>query len=137
MAFEMQDHILRKRHEADHYKLAEVHQQVQIEVAGTSGAGAWSTRDVHFDETFYYAPGQRLNQNEDPQVTWGAVLDSGRAFFSVHVEKWILDRNSNYTGAVIAIGAQGDGSQYRGTIHCTFQGYSAPNDDPGLDEGPS
>lgn len=137
MAFDMQHHILKKRHQADDFKLAEIQQQAQIDVSGTGGVGAWTTKEVHFDETFYYAPGQRLNQNEDPQVAWGAVLDEGRAFFSVHVEKWLLDTNSNYTGAVIAIGAQGDGSKYRGTVHVCFQGYGAPNDDPGFDEGPS
>jgi hypothetical protein len=137
MAYQIQDDVYRKRHAADDYKLAETMQQVQIKVSGTSGSGAWTTETVNFSEIIYYSPRQRLNRNEDPQVWWGAVLDNGRAFFSVHVEKWLLDTNANFTGAVIAIGAQGDGSQYSGTIHVTFQGRSAPTDTPCMYDGPS
>lgn len=146
MGFDLERQMRKKRHEADNYGLAETQQQYQVSVSGVAGAGAFTDFTIKFNEIIYFAPQWRNNKMEDPQMSWGAVLDSGRAFFAVNVKEWLLDDKCNYTGAIISIGAQAgaygglggvDGSPYSGTIHLTFQGLSAPVEDTGLAVGPN
>ena len=145
MGFRLADRMYRKRHENDATHLTETQQQFQLSISGVAGAGAFTDFTIHFNEVIYYAPTQRNNKNEDPQVWWGANLDSGDAFLSVHVKQWLLDENANYVGAIVRVGVmqgayagQGavSGSAYAGTIHITFQGLSVPVEDPGYDETP-
>lgn len=145
MGFRLGHEVYKARHRHDATRLAEVQQQFQLDISGVAGSGSWVDYDIVFKEVLYYAPTQRANKNEDPQVWWGAVLDSGSAFFSVHVKEWKLDENANYKGATVRVGVmQGayageggaDGSAFRGTIHITFQGLGVPVEDPGYDETP-
>lgn len=132
--------IHRRRHEADSYRLAEVFQQYQIEVSGTSGTGAFVDADINFQEVLYYAPLQRNSKTEDPHVTHGVSVDSGEARFAVYVVRWLLDQNANYTGAVVRIGVEQLGyapaSAFAATIHITFQGLGVPVEDAGFDDTP-
>lgn len=145
MGFRLSEQMHRKRHEHDATKLAEVQQQYQLKIDGVAGAGAFTDFTINFNEIFYYAPTQRNNKNEDPQIWWGANLESGQAFFSVHVKQWLLDDSANYKGAVVTVGVQAgaygglggvDGSAFTGTVHITFQGLGVPIEDPGYDETP-
>lgn len=141
MAYSLTGLITKKSREADAYKLAEVEMQYQIEIKGKAqDGGTWSTTTIIFEEVLHYAPYQRDNKNEDPQMVWGAVLDKGRAFISCHVEEWILDDNEHFSGAVVAIGIHdpsGGGSNIKGAVHVTFQGLGAPVELPGLDDIPA
>ena len=65
------------RHSADAYKLAEVFQQYQLDISGTSGSGAYCDFTVNFQEVMYYAPTQRNIKTEDPHFTYGYQLDTG------------------------------------------------------------
>lgn len=130
----------RRRHEADNYRLAEVLEQYQLDVSGTTGTGAFVDASITFAETLYYAPLQRNIKTEDPHVLVGSVLDKGDAKFIVHVIKWLLDDAANYLGAIVRIGVEQVGwapaSKFEGTIHITFQGLGIPVEDAGYDETP-
>lgn len=132
--------IHRRRHMDDEHRLAEVLQQYQIDVSGTTGTGAYVDASITFAETLYYAPLQRNIKTEDPQVAYGTVLDSGDAKFVVHVVKWLLDESANYLGATVRIGVEqvawAPASEFAGTIHITFQGLGIPVEDAGFDETP-
>ncbi len=135
MGFALADRTLKKRHDADAYRLAEVQLQHQIKVEGEAGVGVFEDFDLIFKEILYYAPRQRMNTNKEPQMWWGATLDKGQAFFSVHVKKWNLTEGGNYKGATVSVGVQqgsypGAGgtelTHFEGRIHVTFQGFGIP-----------
>lgn len=145
MGFQLGERVHEKRHIADQYKLTEIQQQFQLEISGVAAAGAWTDFTLNFQEVFYYAPTQRDNPNEDPQVWWGVVFDQGDAFCAVHVNQWVLDDNANYVGAIVRVGVMRgpyigsgaiEGDPYQGTIHITFQGFGAPVEPPGFDDTP-
>lgn len=145
MGFQLTEKILDKRHEADDIKLAETQQQYQLDLTGTAQSGDYVQYTINFGEVIYYAPLQRVNKLEDPQVWWGAVFDQGRCMLTVHVKQWLLDDSANYTGAIVEVGFQQtsydqqqspDGTPFQATIHITFQGLSAPVEDPGYTDTP-
>jgi hypothetical protein len=140
IGFQLAVNMHKARHQADDYRLAEVFEHHQLAVSGTAGTGAFTDFSINFQEVLYYAPTQRNNKLEDPQVTHGVQLDSGDAKLIVYVTKWLLDDSANYLGAVVRIGAEevtwSPGSSYSGTVHITFQGLGVPVEDPGFTDTP-
>ena len=144
IGFQTAERMRAKRHEADAYRLAEVFLQFQISVSGNTGPhGCYEDVTINFPEVLYYAPLQRSIKTEDPHVTFGAMLDSGNAMFSVHVAKWVMDDTGNYKGATIRIAAiagpfadTNGASAFSGTIHVAVQGMGMPIEDTGYDETP-
>jgi hypothetical protein len=145
MGFRLNQRMDKKRHYDDDVRLAETMQHYQLDLKGNAQSGFWVEYTISFEEVIYYAPLQRTNKMEDPQFWWGAVFDSGRAMLTAHVKKWVLDASANYTGAIVEVGFQQTtydqsvspaGTPFQATIHVTFQGLSAPVEDPGYDETP-
>jgi hypothetical protein len=140
MGYQLTEQILDARTAHDKYRLAEVTQQYQLAISGIAGAGAYTDFTVNFQERIMYAPLQRANKNEDPQVSHGLQLDTGDVFVTVIVKDWILDDSANYIGANVRVGvteaAWAPGASYSGTVHLTVQGLSVPIEDPGYDDTP-
>jgi hypothetical protein len=139
MGFDLQRMIEKKRTNVARYAMAETEQQFQQDFTATlngSGVPLFIPATFTFPETVVYAPRQRQVSNEDPQVWVGAVLDVGHAHVTGFVKKWVMDASANYIGADVIISLLGSG-EVKGTVHFTFQGLSSPNDDLGLDDGPS
>lgn len=109
--------------------LAETEQQIQITASGTASAeGLFESIEVPFDYAFYYAPGQRDNDIEEPVMTFGASCDAD-VFITVHVRSYDQDPvTGGYVGATVRVGVMGTGD-YEATINLLFEGYGAPVDE--------
>lgn len=121
-------HETRKRRDALE-ALAEMDQQFQLPIAGNAGTVAtWFEVDVDFAATFVLAPEMRESPYEDPLFTYGAVV-AAPVFVTANVTAWKTDSSDNYVGATVNIGVAAPGTltlvQFRGHVHCNFQGYGA------------
>lgn len=111
--------------------LSELMQQFELVFSGTAGS-AWgfAQTTVTFEFPFYYAPGQRDPQFENPHYWFGAETSAPVAV-SVTVKQWTLDEDhGSVVGAVLYVGVCGVGqTPYNGVAHLTFQGFSALAED--------
>lgn len=111
--------------------LGESFQQFQVPISGTAGTlPAFTNVSVDFDYPFHYAPGQRDSDLEVPHAGFGAEADE-QIMFGATVIAWVIDDgNGAYTGATVAISAMAadDDTSFTGSVHLTFQGFSAPDD---------
>jgi hypothetical protein len=112
--------------------LQEIDQQFQIPVSGSAGTTiAWSSAAVGFDYPFAYAPGMRDSDLDVPQMTYGAVIESGTpVVLTAVVTDWTREpTDDSITGATLQIGAYSPGAaaaiDFGAFLHVTFQGYGA------------
>lgn len=112
----------------DDMALKEVELQFQIRILDGSIASAiigWTAIQVNFPYELMYADGQRDSSLAFPHFTFGAHATPPQAVQAV-VREWLRNEASGaITGAIVAVGAIGEGS-YTGWVHLTFQGYAAP-----------
>lgn len=107
--------------------LQEVIVQYQLPVSGTAVAiPAFTSITIDFDVLFVDATEQRDSPYVEPNLTFGAVLDSP-VMLSACVTEWTrpLNRASIINGAVVYIGVIGTGDAFSGNVHLSFQGYGA------------
>lgn len=111
--------------------LAETEQQFQIPVSGTASTlPGFSFLAVFFDFPFHYAPGQRDSDLQEPHMTFGSKCNAD-VTLNAHVRDWYIDSDTGgYTGAVVVVSALAAvaGTDFTGSVHVTFQGFSAPDD---------
>lgn len=112
--------------------MAETEEQFQIDVSGTAGPQMqWQEAALDFTQSFYALEGERDNPAREPQVWFGAVLDSVTpVIFSVCVMQWNQSDDDSFIGARVVVGAYApdDDVDFRGRVHVTFQGYGTPQD---------
>lgn len=125
------------RQRLDNYRLAEVEVQLQIPIGGDIGGSIqWAQTTVAFSEVFPPPDASRDSPYDEPQFSCG--YRHGTGVFPVvmgMVEAYVED-DGIITGARLRIGAftpnvEDEGKQFKGTLHVTFQGYGAPDDDEG------
>lgn len=110
--------------------LTEREEQVHIQVSGRAEEfSSWQRKKVRFGTAFVDATGQRDSPFDRPHFTFGAVIETPDPVGIVAcVMDWITTERNETIGAEVAIGVLGtdESVKFRGSVHCTFEGYGAP-----------
>jgi hypothetical protein len=105
--------------------MREIELQFQYEISGTAAATpVFATVTIQFDYALHFAPSARDSTLEYPHFTYGSHTNPAVGVLAT-VTEWLHDEtNGSIVGAVVAIGAIGEGA-YKGVAHLTFQGYGS------------
>lgn len=101
----------------------------QLPVSGTATATPTFTEvEVTFDALFHDATEQRDSPFIEPNMTFGAVLDNP-VILTACVKAWRrVPGRTSINGALVAVGAIGTNTAFKGDLHLCFQGYGATSD---------
>lgn len=127
--------IEESRQRLDSYRLAEIEVQLQLPVSGELGNTIlWAQTTVSFAEAFPPPDASRDSPHEEPQFSCGYRHDRGPFPVVMGMVEEYVENEGIITGAKLRVGAftpnvADAGQQFKGTLHVTFQGYGAPDDD--------
>lgn len=116
--------------------MGEFEQQFQVPLSGEAGSLiTWTEVTATFASPFVLTD-DRDSPHQYPQFWHGAVIESGPpVMVTACVRDWITTADGDVTGAKVAVGVCRPGvdedsfKKFKGTVHLTFQGWSAPFDD--------